>query len=211
MPEIEKAGPPADGTASQPDEAGSRVGDRRPGGRAERVRASVLAATSELLGEVGYERLTVDEVASRAGVHKTTVYRRWPTKAELVAASVRLRSAENIPVPDTGSLNGDLQRFIAAVIGNVSGDQTRSATRSLVAAASSSDELLATMHSFWADRLAVAIPMVERAIERGELPADTDAKLFIEAAIGPIWVRLLLTGNPITPALADQITSLLTE
>ena len=63
------------------------VGTRRPGGRSARVRSAVLAATLEVLVETGYDGMTVDAVAARAGVHKTTVYRRWPTKAALVAAA----------------------------------------------------------------------------------------------------------------------------
>src|SRR3954454_17804776 len=86
-------------------------GASRPGGRSERVRSSVLAAAQELLAEGGYDALRVEDVASRAGVHKTTVYRRWPTKADLVMAVVEGRSEERVPVPDTGSLEDDLRQF----------------------------------------------------------------------------------------------------
>jgi AcrR family transcriptional regulator len=185
-----------------------RVGQQRPGGRAARVRARALSATIDLLEEVGYERLTVDAVAARAGVHKTTVYRRWPTKAELVLDATRELSEQRIPVPDTGTLRGDLQalgRDIVATIGDAAGGRR---SRSLVAAAASTPDLAAAMHAFWAGRLAATEPIVERALARGELPATADPNTIIEALIGPLWIRLLLTGEPVDEAFADRIAEL---
>ena len=83
-----------------------RVGEQRPGGRAERVRAAVLGAAAELLTDVGYDKMRVEDVADRAGVHKTTVYRRWPTKAALTADAIALNSADAVPIPDTGTIEG---------------------------------------------------------------------------------------------------------
>ena len=185
-----------------------RVGQQRPGGRAARVRASALTATIDLLEEVGYERLTIDAVAARAGVHKTTVYRRWPTKAELVLDATRELSEQRIPVPDTGTLRGDLQalgRDIVATIGDEAGGRR---SRSLVAAAASTPELALAMHAFWAGRLAATEPIVERAIARGELPATADPNTIIEGLIGPLWIRLLLTGEPVDEAFADRVAEL---
>ena len=76
-----------------------RVGEQRPGGRAERVRTAVLEAAAELLTEVGYDKMRVEDVAARAGVHKTTVYRRWPTKAALTADATALHSRRRRPDP----------------------------------------------------------------------------------------------------------------
>lgn len=187
-----------------------RVGEQRPGGRAARVRTAVLQATAELLMEVGYDQFTVDEVAARADVHKTTVYRRWPTKAQLITDAVRTHSAENVPIPDTGSVLGDLQALARSVVANIGSEGGSRRSRSIVAAAAHSEELTASMHTFWAERLAVSIPIVERAIERGDLPPDTDPNLIIETVIGPIWLRLLLTGEPITADLAERVAELVT-
>lgn len=186
----------------------SRVGERRPGGRAARVRTAVLQAVHDLLAEVGYERMTIEEIARRAGVHKTTVYRRWPTKAELVLETARASSAENVPVPDTGTLHGDLQQLARGVVSNIGSDPGSQTTLAIVAAAAASAELAFAMHAFWAERLAVTIPVVERAIKRGELPLATDANLIIETLIGPIWIRLLLTGETIDNDLADRVATL---
>ena len=188
-----------------------RVGEQRPGGRAERVRTAVLEATTDILAEVGYDRLSVDEVAARAGVHKTTVYRRWPTKAELIAAAVSVQGQENVPIPDTGTVLGDLGALAPAVVANIGSEGGARQSRSIVAASATSDELATAMHSFWADRMAVSRPVVERAIARGELPADTDATLVIETLVGPIWLRLLLTGEPINDDFADKVALLVAQ
>ena len=188
-----------------------RVGEQRPGGRAERVRTAVLGAAAELLTEVGYDKMRVEDVAARAGVHKTTVYRRWPTKAALTADAAALHSADAVPIPDTGTIVGDLQLLAREVVANIGTEGGSRRSRSIAAAAAASDELATAMHGFWVHRLALSAEVVERAIQRGELPASTDANLIIETVIGPLWVRLLLTGEPITEELADQVVQLITS
>src|SRR5438094_8033869 len=86
---------------------------RRPGGRRARIRQAVLDAAFAELGEKGYGGLSIEAVAQRSGVAKTTVYRRWPTRNELVADALDSRSDRYEPVPDTGSLRGDLTQFCA--------------------------------------------------------------------------------------------------
>src|SRR5688572_33420223 len=99
-------------TQSQPRfEPGPRP---RPGGRSARVRSAVLEATLELLAERGYDGAEVPEVARRAGVHPTTVYRRWGTKSRLVGEALLERSRPLTPTPDTGSLRPDLGRLLVA-------------------------------------------------------------------------------------------------
>lgn len=191
-------------------DAGPRVGQQRPGGRAARVRADVLAAAAELLTAVGYDQMSVEDVAKRAGVHKTTVYRRWQTKAELVADAVRIHSQEAVPIPDTGTVLGDLQAFAREIVANIGSEGGARRSRSIAAAAATSDELAAGMQVFWQERLAASAPIVQRAIERGELPTGTDPNLIIETVIGPLWVRLLLTGEPLTDDLADRVAELVT-
>jgi len=186
------------------------VGEQRPGGRAARVRADVLRCAADLLTEVGYDKMTVEEVASRAGVHKTTVYRRWLTKPELVADASSAHSADAVPIPDTGSLLEDLRLLAREVAANIGSEGGARRSRSIVAAAATSEELTTTMQAFWADRLTSSAVIVERAIDRGELPSTTDANLIVEAVIGPLWVRLLLTGEPINDDLADRIADLIT-
>jgi AcrR family transcriptional regulator len=170
----------------------------------------VLDATSALLTEVGYDQLSIDDVASRAGVHKTTVYRRWPTKPALIADAARVQAAEDVPIPDTGTLLGDLQALAREVAGSIGSDAGARRARTIIAAAASSDELAAVMNSFWAHRLGEASAIIQRAVDRRELPDTTDADLLIEAVVGPIWLRLLLTGEAIDDAFADDIAELVT-
>ncbi len=187
----------------EPDEQ-VRVGDRRPGGRAARVRASVLAAAAELLDEAGYDALSTDEVARRAGVHRTTVYRRWPTKPELVAEAVGLHAEEQIPIPDTGRLHDDLAALAGAVAANLVAGRPAT-SRSLVAAAATSETLAASLNRFMERRMALSEPIVERAVERGEVPAGTDPRAIIEPVVGAIWFRFLLTGGSLDETFIDAV------
>lgn len=190
---------------------GTRVGEQRPGGRAARVRADVLGATSELLMEVGYDAMTVEDVATRAGVHKTTVYRRWPNKPDLVADAVAEQSREAVPIPDSGTIAGDLTILARNVVANIGSAGGSRRSRSIVAAAAASEELTATVHQLFAERLRLTAAVVERAIERGELPPGTDPNLVVETVVGPLWLRLLLTGEPLTDEFADDVVGLVTS
>jgi AcrR family transcriptional regulator len=164
-----------------------------------------MAATADVLADAGYDGLTIEEVATRAGVHKTTVYRRWPTKAELVSDALRARSDARVPVPDTGTLEGDLRALARSVVANIGSRAGRSMTRTLVAASATNDQVAAATVLFWHERLALTGAIVERAIARGELAAGTDSALVIETLIGAFYVRLLLTGEPINRAVADHV------
>jgi AcrR family transcriptional regulator len=177
----------------------------RPGGRSARVRADVLESTGQILATVGYEALRVEDVAARAGVHKTTIYRRWPTKAELVMAAVEARSEARVPLPDTGSLEGDLRRFSRSIVDNLRAGGGVAWARTLVIAADGSDELRAAASAFWARRFSIAGEMVRRAVDRAEVPAGTDADALIETLIGPLYVRALLTDGALDRRLADRV------
>ena len=187
-----------------------RVGERRPGGRGARVRAAVLEATIAALAESSYDALRIEDVAARAGVNKTTVYRRWPTKAELVTEATLDHSAGAVPLPDTGSLATDLRalaRSVAANIGSATGGRM---ARTMVVAAATSDEVAANAPEFWSMRLGLARTIIDHAVARGELRKDADANVIIESLIGPLYVRLLLTGERITRTFADEVADLVT-
>lgn len=185
-----------------------RVGEQRPGGRAARVRSDVLAAAADLLETVGYDELTYDEVAQRAGVHRTTVYRRWPTKPELVADAVDVHSEEHVPIPDTGSLQDDLRVLAASVAANISSPGGARRSRSIIAAAATSEQLSESVYALMTRRVALAEPILERAAARGEIAHDIDRRVFVEAVVAPIWFRLLLTGESIDDAFLDAVVDL---
>jgi AcrR family transcriptional regulator len=165
----------------------------------------VLAATNELLDEDGYDGVSYEEVARRAGVHKTTVYRRWPSKSDLVVDALDLQSEVNVPVPDTGTLTGDLRALGRAVAANITSEGGARRSWSLIATAAHSEELAATVHDFMQRRVTLTEPIVHRAIERGEAPPETDARLVIESIVGPLWFRMLLTGEPLTDDIVDAL------
>jgi AcrR family transcriptional regulator len=163
----------------------------------------VLDATAAELARQGYAAMRIEDIAARAGVHKTTIYRRWPTKAELVIAMVEARSTERVPVPDLGSLEADLHAFATSIIENLARDGA-SIARAVVAAAATEPELREGAAAFWARRFEVASEMVDRARARDEIPADTSADSLIECLIGPLFVRVLLTDVPLDDGLAQR-------
>jgi len=185
------------------------VGEQRPGGRAARVRSAVLQAAFELLKENSYDGFGIEDVAERAGVHKTTIYRRWPTKALLMTDAARNHSDSRVPIPDTGALKKDLQTFARSIASNIGSGDGAHAAKSTIISAFQSEDLAKEMHTFWAERFAASAVIVERAVARGELPATSDPQLIIETLIGPLWVRLMLTGEPIDDDLADRVAALL--
>src|ERR1700689_682516 len=87
----------------------------RPGGRSARIRQSVIEATMAVLRDRGWDRFSIAEVASRAGVHETSIYRRWGTRERLATDALPAPGAKALPVPDTGSLRGDLAGFAAGI------------------------------------------------------------------------------------------------
>lgn len=180
----------------------------RPGGRSARVRASVLSATLAALADVGYESLSMEDIAARAGVHKTTVYRRWTSKADLVGDAMLDRSQQQVPIPDTGSLAGDLAALGRAVATSLNSAAGAHAAKTLVAAATTSPAIARQAEAFWAERIRHAGTIVERATARGDVSAETDANIVIETLLGPLWFRLLLTREPLDDSLVDRIATL---
>ena len=180
-------------------------GGRRPGGRSARVRAAALAATLAELAESGYAALSLESVARRAGVHKTTLYRRWGTREELVLEAMFDRAGQHISVPDTGSLRQDLFELARTAAANAATPEVAAMARAVVAQAPHDSRLADANRRFWDERLAVDGVIVERAIERGEIAAGTDARQVIESLLGPIHLRLLLTGEPIDDAFLEGV------
>jgi AcrR family transcriptional regulator len=181
---------------------------RRPGGRSARVRAAVLAATVEELAEVGYAKLGLEAVAARAGVNKTTLYRRWGTREALILDAMLERARERVPVRDTGSLRGDLIALARAVVADMRSPVAQALIRT-VAGLGASDPAIAEMaRSFWEERLRLDGAIVERAIERGEVPEGTDPGGVVEALLGPLYMRLLVTGRPLDAKVVDPVVDL---
>ncbi|GAB2907454.1 TetR/AcrR family transcriptional regulator [Streptomyces mayteni] len=179
--------------------AGAMATARRPGGRAARVRAQVLDAVRALLVEGGYDTLTMDAVAERSGVHRTTVYRRWREVGGLLADVLAAARDDDWRPPDTGSLLGDLTALNEEVRAGLTGDPPL--TPALIAASFRSPAAAAALGRFWDDRYARCEVIVARAVERGEAPPGADARRLLVAATAPLYHQLVLLGLPDDPAL----------
>jgi AcrR family transcriptional regulator len=153
------------------------------------VVSEVLEATLQTFAEQGYGGLTVEAVAARAGVNKTTVYRRWPSKAELLAAALlSLRDDEPEP-PDTGSLREDLLLLMRRVAARMATPSWRAIMQSLLLG-NADPELQAIMQRMRDARPAIPPAIIERAIKRRELPKGCDRELIVSALLGPLHVRI---------------------
>ena len=187
----------------------STTDTRRRRGPSTRVRAAAIAATLAELAEGGYSALSLEKVASRAGVHKTTLYRRWGTREELVLEAMLERAGEHIAVPDTGSLREDLLELARTAAANAASPEVAAMARAVAAEPPRDGRLAAANSRFWAERLALDAVIVERAIERGEVAAGTDPRLVIEAVLGPIHLRLLLTGERVDRSFLEGIVDVI--
>lgn len=178
--------------------------EKRPGGRSARVRDAVRQATLAELVEHGYRGLTVENVAERSGVHKTTVYRRWGSVEGLISDALELARAEPWPIPDTGTLQGDLRGITRLVRSGFADPELGPVSSAFVAAAVQSHEAAQALHAFFAARHEQAAQVVRRAVARGELAAPADAEEVIRVAVAPLYYRLFVTREPVTDADADR-------
>jgi AcrR family transcriptional regulator len=179
------------------------VGDARPGGRTARTRAVVLEATLAELTEQGYDAMSVESVATRAGVHKTTVYRRWISKEGLVTAALKSAADVTIGAPDTGAVERDLRALAHAVQRALARTDGAAAVLALVTGVRASPEVARVARRFWAARMEQVGPIVRRAVARGELPSDTNPAAVIEHLVAPLYHRLLIGGAAPAPHEAD--------
>jgi AcrR family transcriptional regulator len=182
---------------------------KRPGGRSARVRADVLQAALEELAAVGYASLSFEGIAARAGVHKTTLYRRWGSREDLMLDAMLDRGAERVPIPDTGSLRTDLLEYGREIVAAIlSAPEIQATVRAIASAGDHDTRLAEASRRFWEERLELAGEMVERAIERGEAGPEADPGLVAELVIAPIYFRLLLSGEPLDDAFLERLADL---
>ncbi len=176
----------------------------RPGGRTARTTEAVYDAALAELGDRAYDEVSVESIALRAGVHKTTIYRRWSSKDRVIAEALDRAAAARIVVPDTGDVGRDLRALAAAVRKVLTSRDGAATARALAAAAPRSPEIRAVVQRFWATRMTHVGPIVERAVARGDLPAGTDGDELLEFLSAPLYQRLLVTLEPLTARAADH-------
>jgi AcrR family transcriptional regulator len=183
--------------------ASEQVGLARPGGRTERTRLAVLNATLTELAERGYAALTVEGVAERSGVHKTTVYRRWGSAEGLVAAALAMGTENDWQAPDTGTFVGDLTELAAELVHYFTQPAFLALPTASILSAFLSTRAADALREFYVDRHERSAVIVRRAIERGEVPAGTDEVEVIRFACAPIFYRLFISREPVDRATAE--------
>lgn len=168
----------------------------------------ILEATREELASVGYGALRIEDVAARAGVNKTTIYRRWPTKQELVAVALRSVTAERVISPNTGSLRGDLLgigRHMAMVMSSAEGQ----ALRRILIAEERNPEFTDIAQQLRESMDALPLPVIEAARARGEFVPGFDSMLLFKTLAGALQHRLFMERQDVDEDFLVQLADLL--
>jgi AcrR family transcriptional regulator len=178
---------------------------RRGRRRSSQAEQAILQATRELLAEGGVDRLTMERVAARAGVGKTTVYRRWRDKHELALAVLLDMVQRLVSLPDLDSTREELLAFVGAAVDVLSGTLMGRVMQGLASDLATDADLARAFHqNVVSVRHAEVERLVQRGIARGDLRPDTDPQVAHDLLIGPLYYRLLLTGQPLDHAFAAR-------
>ncbi len=167
--------------------------------------AAILEAALALVGELGYERVSMDAVAARARASKATIYRRWSSKGALVSAAVRCRAPVPMVMPDEGSLRADLLAAVRLMTESI-GQQDLALLTGVFAGMRTDPELADAMRcDLLGDKESAIAPLFQRAAERGE-PLHTDAvRLFLEVAPAVVMHRLIVTAEAVDDAYVTHV------
>lgn len=167
----------------------------------------ILAAALELLGEVGYGGLTIEGVAARAGVGKSTIYRHWPGKLEVVEDALGQLRPAPFP-PPAGTVRERVVALLSQVAGNLADSAWSRCLPAMVDAAERDPGMLALHRRLSQERLAVLVGVLAEGVETGEVPPGADVQLLAEMLVGPIIVRRLLLHEPFDPAAVPRLVAL---
>jgi AcrR family transcriptional regulator len=174
--------------------------------RSARTHAAILDATRELLAKGGVRELTVEGVAARSGVAKTTIYRRWRSKDELALAVLIDMVQSVVAVPELEDTRAELVALVKGAVRVLAKTLMGTVMQGLVSELSTDSELAV---AFRAEvvvlRLAEVKRLLERGVARGEIRRDVDAVLVHELLFGPVYYRLFLSGEPLDSGLAERI------
>ncbi len=179
------------------------IPSRRLGGRTADNTNRLFAATLEILKSDGMTGVTFAAVGEAAGVNRSTLYRRWPSAADLVSEAVAARVAVQVPVADTGSLAGDMRatlislaRFMESPVGR--------ASLAASAALAGNPKAGNSVQDMWAKRLDVLQPIFTRARTRGEISDEFDSEAFIATLSGALLFRILVAARPLDTLWIDR-------
>ncbi|MCC5578859.1 TetR/AcrR family transcriptional regulator [Microtetraspora sp. AC03309] len=176
---------------------------RRPGGRSARVRAAVHKAVTALIAERGYGNFTVGDVADRAGVADSSVYRRWGTLESLLMDVAITWLTTTSPIPDTGGLEQDLRAYAAGVARDVTGPDGLAVLRLVLALSTAGEAGARARDDFLAERSRQIQGMLDRARDRGEQPPE--ALDILDHLLAPMYIRVLFGLGSLTPDYVDTL------
>lgn len=179
---------------------------RRPGGRSARVREAVHQAVLDAIVEHGVDRVGIPDISRRAGVRDSSIYRRWGSRENLILDVLLEYSGRVLPVPDTGTFEGDLARFAAELAAYLATPLGGGLARAL-AYVTDTEEMAELRAAFWAGRFRAVRPLFDRAIERGEIAPDTDPAVALELLIGPLHFRATLIRQPVDVDCTDRLAA----
>ncbi|MEV0292574.1 TetR/AcrR family transcriptional regulator [Nocardia sp. NPDC050710] len=173
--------------------------------RDQRTHRAILDAAEMLVSELGYSATSISAIAARAGVGKDAIYRRWSGKPELIYEAL-FTTVDTAPVPDTGTLSGDVTVLTGALIAEFSTPAAAAALPGLLADYAADPQLRTRVRTaFLAPAKARMIEIFDRARGRGELGDEVEVELVLDTLAGAVFFHIGLLGEPVTATLADRL------
>jgi AcrR family transcriptional regulator len=175
----------------------------------EQVRRSkeiVLRVTFQLLMETGLSGVSVDEVSSRSGVAKTTIYRHWPSRAALLLDACSKLGAK-FDAPDTGSLAGDMMEVASAILGRLRSNNFSSVVPSIIDAAERDSQFAELYSNIHAETLAPLVAVIEEAKRREELPSNCVPSELVASVLGPLFYRRWFSREPLDERYVEGVVT----
>jgi AcrR family transcriptional regulator len=170
---------------------------------------AITAAFYEELADGGFDRITMDRIAARAGVGKAALYRRWPSKERMCAELLDSLRGNEEPPPDHGNLRDDLVAYLGCASEVMNDSLIRQIIPHLIARARSSPDLVQAMSRVPGPSREEGRAILRRAIARGELAPDTDIELVLDLVVSPALVRAVLYGEPIAPGDSERYVAVI--
>jgi AcrR family transcriptional regulator len=172
------------------------------------ITAAIRAAVLQELAEAGYGRFSIEAVARRAGVAKTAVYRRWSSKLDMVLEMVTEVAGRRMALPDTGSLRGDLEVLLRVAARALQHPLASQIIPDLLAEAARNPQIAATLQdTLRGNQRDIGVLLIDRAVTRGELPADADPDIAVDLIVGPLYWRLAIARRPLPAGALRRIAA----
>lgn len=175
-------------------------------GRSEDARLAVLRAADDLLVERGFAGVTIEGIAAKAGVAKQTIYRWWNSKVAVLMDTFLTDAEKELAVPDQGDIESDLREYLRLLTEFLTHSDAGAVLRALIGQAQHDPDLAHTLRTdYLTQQREWERAILRRGVERGELPADLDLDLALDRLTGPIYFRVLVTGEPVEQRFVDTL------